>query len=148
MGYDRPGQPTKYRPEYCEMLIEHMAKGHSYESFSASVRRIYPNDKERHFSRETVYNWEKDNEEFLYAKKCAFDTRLYELEDIELKIAKGLHNGNITATIHILKNAEPELYGDKQTIDVKGDGANVMAAFSAETLNAMYKDAKAKQAKE
>ena len=27
------GRPTKYKPEYCEMLIEHMSEGLSFESF-------------------------------------------------------------------------------------------------------------------
>ena len=56
------GRPTKYKPEYCQMLIDHMAKGKSYETFGYSVG----------VDRATVYNWEK-HPEFLDAKKKAFD---------------------------------------------------------------------------
>ncbi len=34
---NRGGRPTKYKPEYCDALIEHMAKGYSFETFGASV---------------------------------------------------------------------------------------------------------------
>ena len=56
------GQPTKYKPEYCEMLIEHMSKGFSYETFAAVVN----------VDRDTIYNWEKLFVQFSDAKKKAF----------------------------------------------------------------------------
>ena len=28
------GHPTKYQPEYCETLIEHLGAGYSFESFA------------------------------------------------------------------------------------------------------------------
>jgi DNA-binding transcriptional regulator YiaG len=52
-----PGQPTKYRPEFCQMLKEHMSKGLSFETFGAIVN----------VGRATLYNWEKEHEEFLDA---------------------------------------------------------------------------------
>lgn len=55
------GRPTDYRPEYCKLLIEHMAKGFSYETFGAEVD----------VCKQTVYTWEK-HPEFLDAKKKAF----------------------------------------------------------------------------
>jgi len=57
------GQPTKFRPEYCAMLIEHMSRGLSFETFGAKID----------VCRATIYNWEKENPEFLDAKKIAFD---------------------------------------------------------------------------
>lgn len=56
------GQPTKYKPEYCALLKEHMKKGFSYESFAGLVS----------VSKQTIYDWEKVNPEFLDAKKEAF----------------------------------------------------------------------------
>jgi hypothetical protein len=56
------GRPTKYDPKYCQMLIEHMAKGLSYETFGASIK----------VAQSTVERWEQ-HEEFSGAKKEAFD---------------------------------------------------------------------------
>lgn len=52
------GQPTKYRPEYCERLVEHMTKGLSFESFAAQVD----------VSRDTLYEWAHKHPDFSDAK--------------------------------------------------------------------------------
>lgn len=57
------GQPPKFREEYCQMLIDHMATGLSYESFSAVI--------DTH--RSTLYNWEKQFPQFFDAKKKAVE---------------------------------------------------------------------------
>lgn len=59
----KPGQPTKYREEYCQLLIEHMSAGYSYETFGATID----------VARSTVFNWEEQFPEFLDAKRKAFD---------------------------------------------------------------------------
>lgn len=56
------GQPTKYKPEYCDMLIKHMSKGFSYESFAGVVD----------VDRDTLYAWEKVQPQFSDSKKKAF----------------------------------------------------------------------------
>ncbi len=56
------GSPTKYDPKYCDMLIEHMSQGLSYETFAAVIS----------VSRQTIYDWE-ENTEFLDAKRVAFE---------------------------------------------------------------------------
>jgi hypothetical protein len=53
------GQPSKYRPEYCEMLIEHMRGGLSFESFGARIR----------VTKKTMYEWTRVHPEFQEAKE-------------------------------------------------------------------------------
>lgn len=53
------GRPTKYRPEYCEQLVEFMAQGFPYECFAAEVD----------VCKSTLYQWERDYPEFSDAKK-------------------------------------------------------------------------------
>ena len=53
------GAPTKYKPEFCQMLIDHMTQGLSYESFAAIT--------ETH--KDSLYEWEKVHPEFSEAKK-------------------------------------------------------------------------------
>jgi hypothetical protein len=57
------GRPTKYEPEYCEKLVEHMAKGLSFETFAAVIG----------CHRATMYEWVKFFPEFAEAKEVAFE---------------------------------------------------------------------------
>jgi hypothetical protein len=53
------GRPSKYKKEYCQKLIDHMAQGLSVEAFAGEIG----------ISKKTVYNWMDVNAEFLHAKK-------------------------------------------------------------------------------
>lgn len=63
MGEEKPkhagGAPSKYRPEYCQALIEHMARGYSVESFAGTVD----------VDVDTIYQWAKVHPEFSEAKR-------------------------------------------------------------------------------
>lgn len=52
------GRPTKYKEEYCEMLIEHMSQGLSYESFAGLIK----------VAIDTLYEWQKVHPAFSEAK--------------------------------------------------------------------------------
>lgn len=60
------GRPSKYKPEFCQGLIEHMGQGFSFESFAAVIE----------VNRDTLYAWEKEYLEFSDAKSIAFDKNL------------------------------------------------------------------------
>ena len=73
------GAPTKYRPEFCSMLIEHMKKGKSFESFGAKI----------HCGYSTLRTWVTPSHEsfapdFLAAKDIGM-AFLLELEEAEFK---------------------------------------------------------------
>lgn len=51
------GQPPKYKPQYCEELIEEMSKGLSFAAFAGKLR----------VERKTLYNWKKKYPEFKQA---------------------------------------------------------------------------------
>lgn len=55
------GRPSKYKPEYCDMLINHCTAGLSFESFAGVVNTCI----------DTLYEWERVHSEFSYAKKEA-----------------------------------------------------------------------------
>lgn len=48
------GRPTDYKPEYCELVIEHMSKGYSFESFAGIVE----------VSKQCIYEWRAKHSEF------------------------------------------------------------------------------------
>jgi transcriptional regulator with XRE-family HTH domain len=110
------GAPTKYDPKYCGQLIAHMAGGLSYESFAAVVG----------VRRSTLYNWEKENPEFLDAKEKGVDLNLLFYERLgraalvgqEITIGKKkikLKNFNTTLWIFNMKNRHG--WRDKQDLD-------------------------------
>lgn len=64
----KTGRPSKYNPDYCDMLITHMEDGLSFESFAGLVR----------VCRDTLYEWVEKHEDFSYAKSVGASlTRLY-----------------------------------------------------------------------
>ena len=77
--YPRPGQPTKYKEEFCQELIEHMAEGLSFESFAGRVGVTF----------QTLYNWEKVHAEFFEAKKLGEAMGLLQAERMGMA---GMHD--------------------------------------------------------
>lgn len=108
------GRPTDYKPEYCQMLIDHMAEGFSFESFAAVVK----------VNRDTLYNWVAIHPDFSDAKKSGFDESRLTWEKIGRDIAKK-GEGNATAFIFNMKNRFREDWNDKQTIEHQGAKVNV-----------------------
>lgn len=49
-----PGRPSDYKQEYCQMLIDHMEKGFSFESFAGMVLT----------TRASLYRWRDKYEDF------------------------------------------------------------------------------------
>jgi hypothetical protein len=64
------GQPTKYRLEYCQDVIDHMAEGGSMEAFGAYLTEKYE-DKTLRVHRDTVNEWQHVHREFSDAVKAA-----------------------------------------------------------------------------
>ena len=62
------GRPTKYKTEYCELLINHMAAGYSFLSFAGLIR----------VNQDSLYEWERVYPEFSESKKRGFElSRLF-----------------------------------------------------------------------
>ena len=55
----KPGRPTKFKPEYCQMLEKHMEEGLSFEAFGGLIR----------VAKQTLYTWAEQYPEFLDAKR-------------------------------------------------------------------------------
>lgn len=59
------GQPSKYRPEFCELLIKHMSEGMAFQTFGATLNPPC--------SRAVLYVWEAEHPEFKAAKQIGLD---------------------------------------------------------------------------
>lgn len=126
------GRPSEYKPEYCEQIIEHMAKGNSFWSFAAEVD----------VSFETLSNWCAAHPEFLEAKKVGLGKLLKFDEQLALAGSSGQlkrlsrtekiteEDGRVrevtyhepaqfAQTYHIfkMKNRYPKFYRDKIEIE-------------------------------
>lgn len=108
------GRPSKYKPEYCELLIEHMASGLSYECFGAEID----------VDRSTIYEWEKHHKEFSDAKKIAFDKNrsFWEKAGLQGMFMGGKDNPfNSTVWVFNMKNRFGWTDRKETTHDLKDD---------------------------
>jgi len=108
----KAGQPTKYRPEYCEALIAHMKTGLSYTTFCNHCNCCV----------DTLYEWEKQHPEFSEAKKRAFAAgqEFWELAGINGIFAEDKGPKlNASAWIFNMKNRFK--WTDRQDVTTDGD---------------------------
>jgi transposase len=106
------GRPTKYKKDYCLMLINHMREGLSYEAFGGVVGA----------SKQTLYDWEKRHPEFIDAKRVGETQSLLYWEKVGrdglyhevIKDADGCTvNRSINATIWIFNMKNRFKWRDK-----------------------------------
>lgn len=113
------GRPTSYDPKYCDLLIEHRAKGFSFESFAWLIR----------VSKKTLYNWKEEFPEFLHAAGVAEEAHRYYQEAVGLAGTRGL----------------PAF----TTVNPQGEEVqNIMGQFNASTWQFMMKNTHAAEWKD
>jgi len=98
------GRPSEYRPEYCQVVIDHMALGFSLTAFAGSVR----------VAKDTVYEWIKVYPQFSDAVARARAARVYALET---KLLRSRIGAETSAAIFALRNADPTEWRDIKHID-------------------------------
>lgn len=100
---------SKYKPEFCDMLLDHMDSGLDYGSFAGVVG----------VKRSTLYDWEKNHEEWAEARELG-EGLLY-LYNMRLgrdaTIGK-VRNFNNTVWIFIMKNCHGWRDKQKDEVDV------------------------------
>jgi hypothetical protein len=129
MRMRKMGRPTKYKKEYCELLIEHGKQGHTLESFAATIG----------VDRDTLKEWAKTHPEFSAAKKRYKDFQQLTLEKIGLAGMTGkLQRFNSTAWIFMMKNCCG--WRDKKEIEVQESLDTGLSKLSDDELNALYEE--------
>jgi len=101
------GRPSDYKPEYCQMLIEHMAKGGTFEGFAGVVNTTF----------KTLHNWAKKYPDFLHAKKLAFAKSKMFWDTIGLRIVIS-GRGNIKGWMYNMSNR----FNWKESLDLNVGG--------------------------
>lgn len=141
------GRPSDYKPEYCDMLIEHMAGGLSFEAFAGVLRK----------SKVTLYKWADEHAEFMNAKQVGTEAcRLFWEKlgvDYVINISESHKDGDSSS--HISKSLNAKVYdinmknrfgwADKQEIKQELTAAVDMVydtTYGGKTLEELTKDAK------
>lgn len=96
------GRPSKYKPTYCDLVIEHMSEGASLTSFAAEIG----------VSRDTVSEWCAKHDEFSASVKIGKSKCAAWWEKIGRKNAQS-GDGNATLVIFGLKNMAPDDWREK-----------------------------------
>lgn len=107
----RGGRPPNYKEEFCEMLVEHMAKGAPFDTFAAEV----------FCAAETLYEWCKKYPEFANAKKLG-EKLSHEWWDRQGR--KGLNIGpkSFHGQVWSITMKNRFGYRDKQEVQLTGAG--------------------------
>ena len=99
---------SKYKPEYCEQLLEHMAQGFSFEAFGSEVG----------VGKTTLYNWCMAHPEFRHAKEVGSEASRKHIEGLLMECTR-TGKGNVVGAIFMLKNRFPNEWRDKREVEVK-----------------------------
>lgn len=115
---NKGGRPSKYKPEYCEMLVEHMESGLSFECF-AGVLGV---------TKQIIYDWCERHPEFLDAKNRGWSKSQLTYEKIGRSAMAGkIPNFNTAVWIFNMKNR----FGWSDRIETKVEGtANIKLEYS------------------
>jgi len=119
--------PSEYKPEYCQLAEDYIAKGHAMESFASQVN----------VSRQTVYNWKEAHPEFKEALDRGFSKRQALLETMLMKCAY-TGEGNVTALIFLGKNWAGLRDKFEQDITTNGKDINRLSSEVQERIDALF----------
>lgn len=126
------GRPSKYKPEFPEALVKHMASGLSFETFAATCG----------VCRETLYDWTYAHDEFLHAKKRGEVESQMFWEKLGRDAALGtVDKFNPTVWIYTMKCRFPKQWGDKQEVAHVIDDKREIKKLSSGELKKMLVEA-------
>lgn len=105
------GRPTKYRPEYCQAIVECAQRGFSLTAFAAEIG----------VCRDTISEWASVHPSFSAAARHAKSVRTRAWEE---RVAKAVENGctggQASLIQFMLKNHDPDTFRDKHEVGVSG----------------------------
>lgn len=107
------GRPTKWKDEFCEMLVKHMSDGFSFASFGGVID----------VSEETLHVWKKEKPEFSESYKTGRLKSMAFWEKLGVAQAIGQTKGSSATWIFNMKNRFQ--WQDKMEIKDTSDDKNI-----------------------
>ena len=120
-----PGQPTKYREEYCQGVIDHMSTGLSFETYGAVIG----------VSRETIYEWARVHTPFSDAKAYARDACQLHWEKIGLAGTTNCKDFSTGMWIFNAKCRFPKTFRDVQEVVTRDETLRNPADLTEDQLD-------------
>lgn len=117
-------RPTKYKPEYCDAVVEHMSDGASLTSFAAEID----------VARSTINEWIDNHPEFSESVKRGKAKCAAWWEALGRNNAM-TGDGNATLVIFGLKNMGAEDWRDKQEFDHTSSDKSMSPQLDASKLS-------------
>ena len=121
------GQPTKYKPEYCDTVIQLAEDGLSFTELAVELG----------VARATLYNWREENPEFLDAlekareKSMSWYSKTFRGQHLPKdKDGNTMPPANIAGVIFQAKNQFPDDYKDRRDINHEGELKLVEVVFT------------------
>lgn len=111
------GAPSKYEPKFCDMLVEHMGKGYSFESFAGHLL----------VTRATLYTWLEAHPDFSDAKHKGMEANRLKWEGISLNNAE-TNKGNSNGIRFNMINRFRGEWTDSHAVDVTTKGKEVTSS--------------------
>jgi len=105
------GRPSKYDKKYCQMLLDHMEQGLSFEAFAGLLR----------VTKSTIYEWKKKHPDFSYAALIGVELSRLDWEKVAVDAARSPGaNYNATMIKFNMMNRFPDEWREKKEIDHSG----------------------------
>lgn len=118
------GRPSEYKPEYCDQVKDFMRLGYSRMAAAGHIGVCY----------NTFRAWQAQYPGFMQAVNEGSAARLVFLETGLLEAASG---PQVTSRIFALKNAAPEEWRDRVTVQGDRDADAVQVEHKGEGLTAL-----------
>jgi hypothetical protein len=119
-----------YKPEYCEMLIDHMAQGLSFESFCGSINIV----------KRTGYTWVKEHPDFAEAKDIGFEKNREFWEKVGIEGLWGDKDSRFNSTVWVFNMKNRHGWRDRVEMIGKDGGPIQYADLSEEQIDAKMKE--------
>ena len=105
------GKPSEYDPEYCDVLVDKMSQGYSFEACAGFIG----------VSFQTLYNWAQKYPQFLEAKKEAFAAGRVFWEKLAIdNIINSFQGDTLNASIWIFNMKNRFGWKDKNELELTG----------------------------
>lgn len=118
------GYPTKYKPEYCQQVIDYMSEGRTFQAFAGFIS----------VNRDTLYKWIEKHPEFAEAKKLAEDKCVQWWVNEAIRHANGLGPQVLEKEVHktVFEKGQPHEVVERTYSTPKG--ATTMVIFALKNI--------------